>query len=230
MVRTLWVKRRCQLVIRLKANKYYPELLSSLSSYINLLNFLNFKASAVSFWLLIGSKPLAPDPNLRPLAVLVLVLAFGQLFLGKVCRDPTALGWVARPWSLDRLFATLFVYDSGHSRNRSQFSSTLPRSRLSGLPSNHAQFFITILDCLWLYQAVFCWVCRAIMRDFSRSVGRWFDQSRPRLVDAFGTIFAIILLSGSKRNYFFRRQMITHPHQTSTRITCANRGIIYINL
>ena len=90
-VQTLRVKRRCQLVVRLKANKCYQKLLCYLSSYINLLNLLNLKASAVGSWPLAGSRPLAPDPDLRPLAVLVLVLVFGQLFLGKVCRDPTAL-------------------------------------------------------------------------------------------------------------------------------------------
>ena len=37
-VQTLWIKRRCQLVVRLKANKYYQKLLRYLSSYINLLN------------------------------------------------------------------------------------------------------------------------------------------------------------------------------------------------
>ena len=37
-VQTLRVKRRCQLVVRLKANKSYQELLRSLSSYINFLN------------------------------------------------------------------------------------------------------------------------------------------------------------------------------------------------
>ena len=37
-VQTLQVKRRCQLVVKLKANKCYQELLRSLSSYINLLN------------------------------------------------------------------------------------------------------------------------------------------------------------------------------------------------
>ena len=31
------VKRRCQLVVKLKANKYYQELLRYLSPYINLL-------------------------------------------------------------------------------------------------------------------------------------------------------------------------------------------------
>ena len=90
-MRTLQAKRRYQLVVRLKANKYYPKLLSSLSSYINLLNLLNLKASAVGSWPLAGTKLLAPDLDLRPWAVLVLVLAFGQSFLGKVCRNPTAL-------------------------------------------------------------------------------------------------------------------------------------------
>ena len=38
IVQTLRVKRKYQLVVRLKANKYYQELLRSLSSYINFLN------------------------------------------------------------------------------------------------------------------------------------------------------------------------------------------------
>ena len=37
-VQTLWVKRRCQLVVRLKANKCYQGLLCYLSSYINFLS------------------------------------------------------------------------------------------------------------------------------------------------------------------------------------------------
>ena len=41
-VQTLWVKRKCQLVVRLKANKSYQELFCSLSSYINLLNIRLF--------------------------------------------------------------------------------------------------------------------------------------------------------------------------------------------
>ena len=36
------VKRKCQLVVRLKANKCYQELLHFLSSYINLLNIKLF--------------------------------------------------------------------------------------------------------------------------------------------------------------------------------------------
>ena len=169
-IQTLQVKCRCQLVVRLKANKYYPELLNFLSSYINLLNLLNLKASAVDSWPLAGSKPLALDLDLKPLAILVFVLAFGQSFFSKVCHNPTALRWLARPWSLDWLFATSFVRDSGPLRNRSQLSSASPRSCLSGLLSNRAQLCITILDCPWLYQAVVCQVCRAIMRDFGRLV------------------------------------------------------------
>ena len=38
IVQTLRVKRKCQLVVRLKANECYQELLRYLSSYINLLN------------------------------------------------------------------------------------------------------------------------------------------------------------------------------------------------
>ena len=41
-VQTFRVKRRYQLVVRLKANKYYQELLRYLSSYINLLNIRFF--------------------------------------------------------------------------------------------------------------------------------------------------------------------------------------------
>ena len=42
-MQTFWVKCRCQLVVKLKANKYYQELLCFLSSYINLLNLLNLQ-------------------------------------------------------------------------------------------------------------------------------------------------------------------------------------------
>ena len=41
-VQTLWIKRRCRLVVRLKANKCYQELLPSLSFYINFLNIRLF--------------------------------------------------------------------------------------------------------------------------------------------------------------------------------------------
>ena len=97
---TLWeLERRCQLVIRLKANKYYQELLCSLSSYINLLNLLNLQG--LCDWLLAPgrfqtcsswSRPLT---NSKPLTVLVFVLVFGQSFFYKVCRNPTAFRWVA---------------------------------------------------------------------------------------------------------------------------------------
>ena len=58
-------QHRCQLVVRLKANKCYQKLFSFLSFYINLLNSFNLRASAVSAWPLPGSKPLAPNLNLR---------------------------------------------------------------------------------------------------------------------------------------------------------------------
>ena len=49
-------------VVRLKANKYYQELLCFLSSYINLLNLLNLQG--LRGRPLAGSRPLAPDPDL----------------------------------------------------------------------------------------------------------------------------------------------------------------------
>ena len=163
--------------------------------------------------------------------MLVLVLAFGQLFFGKICRNPTALGWVAWPWSFDRLFATLFVCDSGSLRNRSRLSSASPSSRSSGLLSNHVQLYITVFDCPWLHQQLFV---KSAGQSCATLVGWWvgwlvvcwFDQSQPWSVDAFSTVLVIILLSGSRRNHSLRRQMITHPHRTSIRITCAYRGII----
>ena len=64
-VQALWVKRRCQLVVRLKANKCYQKLLNSLSFYINFLNFLNLKAFVVGSCPLAGSRPLVSNPDLR---------------------------------------------------------------------------------------------------------------------------------------------------------------------
>ena len=96
---TLWeLERMCQLVVRLKANKYYQELLCSLSSYIKLLNVLNLQG--LCNWLLAPGRFQTCSPwsrpltNSKPLAGLILVLVFGQLFLDKVCRNPTALRWV----------------------------------------------------------------------------------------------------------------------------------------
>ena len=73
-------------VVKLKANKCYQELLYSLSSYINLLNLLNLQGfgSVLGSWPLAGFRPLAPDPDLWPTptlkGVLVLVLVFDQSF------------------------------------------------------------------------------------------------------------------------------------------------------
>ena len=58
------VKHRCQLVIRRKANKCYPELLCYLSSYINLLNLLNLQGLRRRFLVLAGPRPLPSDPDL----------------------------------------------------------------------------------------------------------------------------------------------------------------------
>ena len=188
-VQTFWAKCRCQLVVKLKANKYYPELLSFLSSYVNL---QDLKASPVGSWPLAGSKPLAPDPDLRPLAILVLVFAFGQLFLDKVCCNPTDFRWVncfvtIRPHLaydclivlglsfgllLNWLFLTLFICDFGPLRNCSRLSSASPSSRLLGLPSNCARPCIIILEYSRFCQAVVCRFCWVIVCDFGGLVRR----------------------------------------------------------
>ena len=67
-MQTLQVKRKCQLVVRLKANKCYQELLCYLFSYINL---LNQQTSLVDSRLLAGFRPLAPDLELSPVSNLV---------------------------------------------------------------------------------------------------------------------------------------------------------------
>ena len=54
------VKYRCQLMVRLKTNKYYQELLYYLSSYIN---FLNIRFFAIGSRLLAVFRPLTPDPD-----------------------------------------------------------------------------------------------------------------------------------------------------------------------
>ena len=83
-VRTLRFKRSCQLVVRLKANKYYQELLCSWCSYINLLSFLNLQG--LRSWLLALSRFQNPSSWSRLMTnsilkeVLVLLLVFNQLF------------------------------------------------------------------------------------------------------------------------------------------------------
>ena len=175
-VDSLRVKRRCQLIVRLKANKCYQELLCSLSSYINLLNLLNLQG--LRGWLQASSRfqtsslwSRSQTSDLCRYSYSFSCL-FDQLFLGKVCRNPTTLGWVVWLWSLDQLFATSFVCNSGPLHNRSRLSSTSLSSSLSGLPSNRAQLCVTVLDCPRLHQAVVCRICQAIMRDFGGLVAR----------------------------------------------------------
>ena len=117
---TFWeLKRRCQLVIRLKANKYYQELLYSLSSYINLLNLLNLQG--LRNWLLVLSQFQNSSPWSRPPTNSDLKGGIYNLCLYStnclvswlrsdhsqmsclLCRNLTVLGWVAWPWSLGRL-------------------------------------------------------------------------------------------------------------------------------
>ena len=97
---SLRAKRRCQLIVRLKANKCYQEWLCFLSFYINLLNLLNlqvlYSRLLASGRFQTSSPWFRPLTNSKPLAVLILVLLFGQSFLGKVCCNVTALKWVAR--------------------------------------------------------------------------------------------------------------------------------------
>ena len=140
-------QRSCQFVVRLKVNKYYPELLSSLSFYLNLLNLLNLKDSAFNSWSLAVFRLLAPDPDLKPLAVLVLVFSFGQLLLGKVCHNLTALEWVAWHLLLNWLFSTLIVCDFSLLCNHSQLFSVSPSSGLSGIPINYVQLCVIHFDC-----------------------------------------------------------------------------------
>ena len=84
-VRTLQKsKRKYQLVVRLKANKCYQELLCCLSSYINLLNLLNFQGLCSRF--LDPGRFQTSSPWSRPLTnsdlkgVLIFVLVFDKLF------------------------------------------------------------------------------------------------------------------------------------------------------
>ena len=185
------VKCRYRLVVKLKANKCYQKLLCYLSSYINLLNI------KLCGWLQAPGRFQTFSPwsrthiGSRPLAVLALVLVFGQSFLGKVCCDLIALRWVAcfvaiRPHlvfgglivlnlsfglSLNWLFLTLFVRDFGPLHNCSQLSSALPSSCLSSLPSNCARLCVIVLDCSWLCRAVVCRFCQTIVCNFGWLVG-----------------------------------------------------------
>ena len=59
------LERKCQFVVRLKANKYYQELLCSLSFYIKLLNLLNLQGLCGR--LLAPGRFLTSSPWSRPL-------------------------------------------------------------------------------------------------------------------------------------------------------------------
>ena len=141
-----------------------------LFSYINLLNLLNLQDLRGQLLALgrfqISSPWSRPLTDSKPLTVLVFFLVFGQSFLGKVCRNPTALRWVARfvairPRSdesldLGRWFSVVRSCKCSCPlaplHNRSRLSSASPSSR--------------------------CRVCRAIVRDFGRSVLACVNRSR----------------------------------------------------
>ena len=152
-------KRRCQLVVRVKANKCYQKLLCYLSSYINLLK-IRLCGRLKAFGQVQAFSPWSrTHTGSRPLAVLILDLVFGQLFLGKVYRNPTAFKWIAyfvAIWlystfghlivfglffdlSLNRFFLTSFVCDFGPLPNCSRLFLALLSSCLSILPSNCMQ-------------------------------------------------------------------------------------------
>ena len=114
---SLRVKGRCQLVVRLKANKCYQGLIYYLSSYINLLNLLNLQSLCGR--LLTPGQFQTSSPWSRPLTVLVLILVFSQLFLGKVCRNPTALRWVVCFVAIQPLLDKLLVLGRLVSRSQS---------------------------------------------------------------------------------------------------------------
>ena len=213
------LKRRYQLVIRLKANECYQKLLCSLSSYINLLNLLNLQG--LHNQLLAPGRFQTSSPWSRPLTnsklkeVLVLVLVFDQSF-GQLFGQLVAI----RPL-LDELLA-LSQSDCSRMSCLTLVAWSVDSSWLFACVNRLAYWFfcIAILNCLWLHQAVVCWVCQAIVRNFGQSmvwlVGRllvrsvdWFNRSwhrprpwsRPQWVDAFDIVLAIIFLSGSRRNH-----------------------------
>ena len=90
-VQTLWVKRMCQLVVRVKANKCYQRLLRYLSSYINLLNIRLFGRLQAPGRFQTFCPWSRTHTGSRPLAMLAFVLVFDQLFFGKIGCNPTAL-------------------------------------------------------------------------------------------------------------------------------------------
>ena len=92
---------RCQLIVRLKANKYYQELLCFLSSYINLLNFLNLQDFCVQF--LAPGRFQTSSPWSRPLTnsdlkgdayTCACIQPIVWSIVWSVGRDLTAFKWV----------------------------------------------------------------------------------------------------------------------------------------
>ena len=74
-------------------------MLCYLFFYINLLDLLNLQSLRGWFltpdWFQTSSPWSRTHTGSQPLAVLILILVFGQLFLAKVCCNQTALRWVA---------------------------------------------------------------------------------------------------------------------------------------
>ena len=124
---TFWkLEHRCQLIVKLQANKFYQKLLCCLSSYINLLNLLNFQG--LHGRLLTLSRFQTSNPWSRPLTNSD--LKRGAYTRARVCQivwsivwsigcDPTALRtipcfvaiWPLSDESLDlgRLIARWFL-------------------------------------------------------------------------------------------------------------------------
>ena len=88
IVLTLWGKRRCQFVVRIKANKCFQEFLCYLSSYINLLNIRFFSglwSSRKCYWQCNQYHPRGCPPRIAShialiaLTVLLIVFVFGSV-------------------------------------------------------------------------------------------------------------------------------------------------------
>ena len=76
---SLRIKRRCQLVVKLKANKYYQELLCYLFFYIN---FLNIKLFARISSLCVSATDNLPTPGL--ILIVLLAILFWLLILSLI--------------------------------------------------------------------------------------------------------------------------------------------------
>ena len=112
--------------------------------------------------------------------VLVLVLnqLFGQLFSQLVVIQPLSDAFLALSRSarnrMSCLSSVAWSVDGSWLSIHSAFGHSIVLGL--GLPvrivCDYWLFCITVLDCLWLHQAVVCQVCRAIVRDFDWSVGQ----------------------------------------------------------